>query len=88
MRTKERIGAKLRELTPRNWGGSMQSCLNRINVYTAGWMGFFGLCTEQIERDLKTLDAHVRRRLRALELRQCKRKRSIVRKLMGLGIKS
>ena len=88
MRTKERIGAKLRELTPRNWGGSMQSCLNRINAYTAGWMGFFGICTEQIERDLKTLDAHVRRRLRALELKQCKRKRSIVRKLIGLGIKS
>lgn len=84
-RTKERIGNKLRELTPRNWGNSLKTCITKINAYTVGWMGFFGICTEQVEVTLKTLDAHIRRRLRALELRQCKRKRSIVRKLIQLG---
>lgn len=84
-RTKERIGNKVRELTPRNWGSSLKTCITRINAYTAGWMGFFGICTEQVEVALNTLDAHIRRRLRAVELRQCKRKRSIVRKLIQLG---
>ena len=37
---------------------------------------------------LNRLDAHICRRLRALELRQCKRKRTIVRKLIELGIKA
>ena len=87
-RTKERIGDKLRELTPRNWGNSLKACITRINAYTAGWIGFFGICTEQVEVTLNRLDAHIRRRLRALELRQCKRKRTIVRKLIEFGIKA
>lgn len=85
-RTKERIADKLRELTPRNWGGSLKTCIAKINAYTSGWMGFFGICTEQVETRLRTLDAHLRRRLRAIELRQCKRKRSVVRKLIQFGI--
>jgi RNA-directed DNA polymerase len=87
-RTKERIGSKLRELAPRNWGNSLKACITRINAYTDGWMGFFGICTEQVEVTLNRLDAHIRRRLRALELRQCKCKRTIVRKLIEFGIKA
>lgn len=86
-RTKERIDSKIRELTPRNWGGTIKSCLAKINAYVTGWIGFFGICTEQIERTLKGLDAHIRRRLRAIELKQWKRKRTIARKLIQRGVK-
>jgi hypothetical protein len=48
-------------------------------------MGFFGICTEQVEVALNTLDAHIRRRLRALELRQCKRKRTHREKAGSVG---
>lgn len=85
-RTKERIDAKIRELTPRNRGRSIETIIAEINVYTNGWMGFFGICTKQVERTLQTLDAHIRRRLRAIELRQYKRKRTMVRKFVQYGV--
>lgn len=87
-RSRQRIDAKLRELTPRSWGGTLKRCIARINVYTTGWMGFFGICTEQVRRTLQGLEAHLRRRLRAIELRQCKRKRTIARKLTRFGVKA
>jgi len=87
-RTKERIDSKIRELTPRNRGRSMKQAIDEINAYTRGWTGFFGICTNQVEKTLQTLDAHIRRRLRAMELKQYKRKRTIARKLIWHGIKA
>lgn len=86
-RSKDRIDAKVRELTPRNWGGTLKACVARINAYLTGWMGFFGFCTAQVARTLQGLDAHLRRRLRALQLKQWKRKRTIARKLIQHGIR-
>ncbi|MEY4578672.1 MAG: hypothetical protein RL701_3375 [Pseudomonadota bacterium] len=86
-RSKERIDAKVRELTPRNWGGTLKACIAEINAYLTGWMGFFGICTAQVERTLHGLDAHLRRRLRALQLKQWKRRSTIARKLIQHGIR-
>lgn len=86
-RTKERIEGIVRELTPRNRGGTLESCIERLNVYLTGWMSFFGICTQQVEKELRRLDAHIRRRLRAIQLKQWKRRRTIARKLMKHGIK-
>jgi RNA-directed DNA polymerase len=85
-RSRDRIDAKIRALTPRNWGRSLGTCIKRVNQYLVGWVNFFGRsCTEEVIDNLRTLDAHIRRRLRALLLRQWKRKRSIVRRLIRLG---
>jgi RNA-directed DNA polymerase len=86
-RSKERIDAKIRELTPRNWGNSLGRCLASINEYLNGWIGFFAICTAGVERMLEALDAHLRRRLRALKLTQWKTKRSTARKLIQLGVR-
>ena len=45
-------------------------------------------CTDAAVRTLHNLDAHIRRRLRALLLRQWKRKRFIVRRLIRLGARA
>jgi group II intron reverse transcriptase/maturase len=87
-RSKERIESKVRELTPRNWGGTLKACIANINAYFGGWMGFFGICTAQIERTLQGLDAHVRRRLRAIQLKQWKRKSTIAQQLIQHGIRA
>jgi group II intron reverse transcriptase/maturase len=87
-RSKERIDSKVRELTPRNWGGSIKSIILGLNLYTSGWMGFFGICTEEVESTLGWMNAHIRRRLRAMELKQYKRKRTIVKKLIQRGIRA
>jgi len=86
-RSKERIDEKIRKLTPRNWGDSLKECLRRLRLYLLGWIGFFWICTGAEERTFANLDAHIRRRLRALMLKHWKRRRSIVRRLIRLGVK-
>ena len=86
-RSKERIDSKIRELTPRNWGNSVDACIKQVSVYLLGWIQFFGICTPRAERELALRDAHIRRRLRAIQLKHWKRKSTIVKKLIGLGIK-
>lgn len=87
-RTKERIDSKIRELTPRNWGNTLKACLSQLNAYLTGWIGFFGVCTQEVESELRRRDAHIRRRLRAIQLKQWKRRRTIARKLIQRGIKA
>jgi group II intron reverse transcriptase/maturase len=85
-RSKVRIDARLRELTPRAWGQSLRGCIASLNTYLRGWLNFFGSsCTDAVVRTLHNLDAHIRRRLRALLLRQWKRRRFIVRRLIRMG---
>lgn len=86
-RSKDRIDARIRELTPRSWGRSVEHCIEAINVYLLGWIGFFGTCTGAVLRTLQVLDAHIRRRLRALILKHWKTKRTIALRLIGLGVK-
>jgi RNA-directed DNA polymerase len=86
-RSKERIDGKVRELTPRNWGNTLKSCIARVNEYLVGWIGFFGICTAEVERTLHNLDAHIRRRLRAIQLKQWKSKRTTAQQLIRRGIK-
>ena len=85
-RTKQRIDERIRELTPRNWGQSLRKCIENVNEYLTGWMGFFAICTADVQRELKVRDAHLRRRLRAIQLAHWKRKRTIARKLIRLGV--
>ena len=87
-RSRERINEKIRQQTGRNRGESLETILRGLNGYLTGWIGFFGIVTgETARRTLHNLDAHIRRRLRALLLRQWKRKRSIARRLIELGLK-
>jgi len=87
-RSKERVEANIRERTPRTWGSSLRACILELNAFLLGWIGFFGICTTEVEKTLQTLDAHVRRRLRAIQLAHWKTKRTIVRKLTQLGVSS
>jgi len=86
-RSKERLDARIRELTPRTWGQSLRKCIENLNVYLVGWIGFFGICTAGVQRLLETSDAHIRRRLRAIQLAHWKTKRTTHRKLIRLGAK-
>ncbi len=86
-RSLDRIATRIRELTPRNWGRSLRSCIRGINEYLSGWFNFFGICTVGAQRPMQRLDAHIRRRLRALQLKHWKRDRTIARKLTQLGIR-
>jgi hypothetical protein len=86
-RSKERIDKKVRDLTPRNWGQSLEDCIVRLNEYLRGWIGFFRICTPGVRATLNDLDGHIRRRLRAIVLRHWKRRRIIAMRLIQLGVK-
>jgi group II intron reverse transcriptase/maturase len=86
-RSKERVDTKIRELTPRVWGQSLRACIAKLNVYLVGWLGFFGVCTAGVEYTLHGLDAHIRRRLRAIQLAHWKSKLTMAHRLMKSGVR-
>lgn len=82
----QRLERELKALTPRNWGQSVDDCIRRVNVFLRGWLGYFAACDEKHLARLGRIDGHLRRRLRALILKQWKRKRLIVNHLMHLKV--
>jgi RNA-directed DNA polymerase len=85
-RSRERLAAKVVELTPRTWGNTLKACISQVNAYLLGWLGHFGICTAGAEWDMGRMDAHIRRRLRAIQLAHWKRKPTIATKLTKLGV--
>ena len=86
-RSEKRLRERIRELTPRSRGWSLKATIEGVNAYLRGWLGHFRVCTVGIERVMHQVDAHIRRRLRAIVLKHWKRKRTIARRLIRLGIK-
>jgi group II intron reverse transcriptase/maturase len=86
-RSERSIRAKIVELTPRMWGQSLQACIARVNRYLIGWFHFFKACGNAAARLFGNLDAHIRRRLRAIQLRHWKRRRTMARRLIKLGVR-
>ena len=85
-RTKRNARARVRELTPRTWGGTLESCIARVNAWLRGWHAFFGIASTEEQQEMRRLDAHIRRRLRAILLHHWKRQRTIARRLAALGV--
>jgi group II intron reverse transcriptase/maturase len=86
-RSKRNAMQRVRELTPRTWGSTMFACIAQANAWLRGWYGFFGIVSPSEMQALRKIDAHLRRRLRAIQLRHWKRKRTIARNLIKLGVK-
>jgi group II intron reverse transcriptase/maturase len=86
-RSRTRISEKIRELTPSNYGRGMRTCIKELNQYLVGWFGFFRIVTDTKCDRWHYFDAHIRRRLRALQIRQWGTKRVITRNLIKMGVK-
>jgi group II intron reverse transcriptase/maturase len=84
-RSETRLRERIQELTPRSAGRSLSWFVAKINGYLQGWMGHFRICTSGIVRVLQGVDAHIRRRLRAIVLKHWKQKLTIARRLIRLG---
>jgi len=86
-RSRTRINERIIQLTPRLWGQSVADCIKGINEYIVGWLSHFHVCTEKGAEEFRPLDAHIRRRLRAIQLRQWKTGPTIINRLKKLGIR-
>jgi group II intron reverse transcriptase/maturase len=85
-RSKKLLFGRIRELTARSRGMRLESYISGINGYLIGWSGFFRVCTSGVERVIQGADAHIRRRLRAVILKQWKTKATTVHRLISLGV--
>ena len=74
---------QIRRLTRRSGGCSLQQVVERLRAYVLGWKAYFRLA--QTPRVFKDLDQWLRHRLRAIQLKQWKRGKTIYRELMALG---
>ena len=74
---------RIRQLTRRSGGRSMEQVVEKLKAYLLGWKAYFGLA--QTPRVWRELDEWVRHRLRAIQLKQWKRGRTIYRELMARG---
>ena len=63
-----RFKRKVRELTSRTRGISLERMTKELSIYLRGWKGYFGFC--QTPRVLTNLEAWIRRRLRSYLCRQ------------------
>ena len=84
--SKQALGAfkqRVRYLTRRCGGRSMAEVVKRLRTYLLGWKGYFGLA--QIPSIWRRLDEWIRRRLRALQLKQWRGGKTIYRELTRLG---
>jgi hypothetical protein len=85
-RSRERLNARIRELTPRMWGQSLEACMEQVSEFNRGWVAYFRLCTRRGAELFQRFDAHTRRRLRAIIIHQKKRGRFLLRHLVERGV--
>ena len=90
-KVKRRVAAKamstfkhrVRKLTRRSGGRSLEQVVERLRSYVLGWKGYFRLAeTPGVWSDL---DKWIRHRMRAIQLKQWKRSKTTYRELMARG---
>lgn len=79
-----RFKDRVRELTQRSRGVSVDQMIGALKRYLAGWRGYFGFC--ETPSVLKQLDEWIRRRLRCVFWKQWKRGRTRFQELVARGV--
>jgi RNA-directed DNA polymerase len=74
---------RVRKLTGRSWGVSMEYRFTKLAEYLRGWMGYFGISTYY--RPIPEIDHWLRRRMRMCYIKQWRWCRTKVRELVKLG---
>jgi RNA-directed DNA polymerase len=74
---------RLRRLTGRSWGISMQNRYRHLRLYIRGWMHYFGIGMRYT--DIMELDHWLRRRIRMCYLKQWGRARKRIGELLKRG---
>ena len=79
-----RFKKRIRELTKRNRGVSLQRMVEQLRRYLIGWRGYFGFC--QTPSVLRNLDSWIRRRLRCFQWKLWKRGKTRFAELRKRGV--
>ena len=80
----ERFKQRIRELTRRTRGCTLEDVIGELTRYLRGWLGYFGFC--QTQSVLRDLESWLHRRLRALMWKRWKRGTVRFRELRQRGV--
>jgi RNA-directed DNA polymerase len=80
----QRVRARIRRITKRNRGVSLDRMVGELNSFLTGWVTYFRYA--KCRSHLIKLDGWVRRKLRCVRLKQRKRALSIAEFLQRLGV--
>jgi len=80
----KRCRDRVRRLTSRKWGISMERRIREINRFTVGWTAYFALADSSFP--FEVLDGWLRRRLRQVRWKEWKRPPTREREMRQLGI--
>jgi hypothetical protein len=80
----KRAQDRIRQLTTRNWGVSMERRVKEINRFTVGWTAYFAFADSILP--FEKLEKWLRRRLRQVRWKEWKRPQTRYRNLRALGI--
>ena len=80
----QRAMGKVKELTPRGTHQRLEATIKEINQWYVGWSSYFAMTYYPAQ--LKKIEAHIRRRLRARLVDQQKSRRNLSRKLVKRGV--
>lgn len=80
----ERAKNRIRQITRRNRGISLDRMIRELNSFLTGWVTYFRYAA--CKTHLADLDGWVRRKLRCVRLKQCKRSKPIADFLTRLGV--
>lgn len=83
-RAQQRAKDRVRVLTSRTWGVSMERRISAINRFTVGWTAYFQLA--DTPSPFIDLDSWLRRRLRQVRWKEWKRPQNRARNLRALGM--
>lgn len=83
-RSLDRVKRKLRQMTRRNSGQSLETVRDHLNAYIRGWVMYFRIA--DAKSHLRQLDEHLRRRLRQLIWKQWKTPANRYRNLRARGV--
>ncbi len=79
----QKFKRRIRELTGRSWGVSMDYRMMKLRQYIRGWINYFGIA--EYYRPIPVLDEWIRRRIRMCYWKQWRYTRTKVRNLLKLG---
>ena len=82
--SERRLRQKVKQITRRNRAVNLEQMLGELHVALRGWLQYFR--GARMKRKLEAIDGWIRRRLRCIRLKQCKRVIGIVRWLRKLGM--
>jgi RNA-directed DNA polymerase len=80
----DRAKERLRKITRRNRGIPLNRMVDEVNAFTMGWVTYFRHA--KAKKTLQEMDGWLRRKLRCVRLKQCKRVKAMADFLQGNGV--